>query len=112
LLPVAAVQSFDAVTWTHGENHSFLGMNIIAKPDGVSVDMTAYTEKCVKDQVQHNVAKTPARDDLFVDTESTKLSSKQREIFHTAVARLFCGGGARTPHHRRNCDVVKNITMP
>jgi hypothetical protein len=83
-------KNFANITVCNGSQHSYLAMNIVLGANGISVDMTAYINKCTKGKTFRRVATTPARDDLFEEPEdSEKLSVADKAEFHSEVAKLL-----------------------
>jgi hypothetical protein len=82
--------NFANLTVNRGKQHSYLAMNIVEGADDISVDMTAYIDKCTEGRVFGRPASSPARDDLFDEPEDSKpLSEDERVKFHSSVAQLL-----------------------
>ena len=82
--------SFTNLTVNRGKQHSYLAMNIVEEEEHISVDMTAYIEKCTEGKVFDRPATSPAREDLFDEPEeSAPLGEEDRVSFHSNVAQLL-----------------------
>ncbi len=86
-------QKFGKMTVTRGKNHVFLGMNIDFHDDGtVSIKMKDYIKEAIADFGEDvtQEAVTPAKRELFdIDETSGPLTTKDRETFHSVVAKLL-----------------------
>jgi hypothetical protein len=70
----------------------YLGMDFDFKssPGNVLINQTAYIEKMLKSHPVEGDAASPARNDLFEEEQdSLLLSPVEKELFHTAVAKLL-----------------------
>jgi hypothetical protein len=89
------------VTATRGRIHDYLGMELDYRKQGeLKINMTTYVENMLNDFPvklgKKDVAKTPARDNLFNLGTGAKLDTNRSEIFHTFVAKgLFLCERAR-----------------
>ena len=92
-----------AVTINRGDTHDYLGMTLnYSEPGKFKVDMRKYVADMIEcfigDGKEIGKAKTPAGEGLFGQSEkpSEKLDKKQKELFHTIVAKgLFLAKRAR-----------------
>ena len=84
---------FGKMTVTRGANHVFLGMDIrFAKDRTVKIKMKEYIKEAIADFGENisKIAATPAKKDLFdIDETSGELTTKDRETFHSIVAKLL-----------------------
>ena len=77
------------VKMTQGLLHDYLGMTLnYSVPGQVSIDMSHYVEKMVKEFPQENLkgasVASPWNEDLFkVQHDSVPLEKEQAELFHT-----------------------------
>jgi hypothetical protein len=91
----------ERVTATRGRVHNYLGMELDYRKQGeLKINMTKYVKNMLNDFPmklgKKDVAKTPARDNLFNLGTGAKLDTKRAEIFHTFVAKgLFLCKRAR-----------------
>jgi hypothetical protein len=98
------------VTATHGQVHGYLGMELDYRKQGkLKINMTKYIENMLNNFPvklrKKDVAKTPARDNLFNLGTGAKLDTKRSEIFHTFVAKgLF-------PCKRARPDIQQAISV-
>jgi hypothetical protein len=82
--------NFTNLTVNRGEQHSYLAMNIVEGEKDISVDMSAYIDKCIEGRVFGRAATSPAKDDLFDEPEdSASLDDTDRARFHSSVAQLL-----------------------
>lgn len=82
--------SFSNLTVNRGKQHSYLAMNIVEEHDTITVDMTAYIDKCIGSRTFGRAASSPARDDIFSEPEdATPLNEEERAKFHSCVAQLL-----------------------
>lgn len=81
---------FSKVTDKRGPKISYLGMSIDAESNGsIAVSMERYIEECIEMGGQSKIAKSPATEHLFVDKEDDPLNEKEKEMFHSKVAKLL-----------------------
>ena len=89
----AIEEKFGDMTVTRGKSHVFLGMNIDFHDDGTAtIKMKEYIKEAISDFGQEitRSATTPAKRDLFeINEDSGDLTEKDREIFHSVVAKLL-----------------------
>jgi hypothetical protein len=89
------------VTATRGGIHDYLGIELDSRKQGeLKINMTKCVENMLNDFPvnlrKKDMAKTPARDNLFILGAGAKLDTKRLEIFHTFVAKgLFLCKRAR-----------------
>ena len=82
--------NFEQVTANTGSEHSFLGMRIVVKENGIDVDMIAYLMKILEGKVSGKCVVSPADDGLLqVDENSPVLPSDASKVFHSDVAKLL-----------------------
>jgi hypothetical protein len=76
---------------TRGKVHEYLGMKITyAEDKSVIFDMTKMVQEVLNEYQQVKKATSPANKDLFdVNQSSPLLASKERESFHSMVAKLL-----------------------
>jgi hypothetical protein len=70
----------------------YLGMDFdfVSLPGNVVINQTAYIEKVLSAHPVEGEATSPARNNLFdEDTESPALQTADKEVFHTATAKLL-----------------------
>ena len=81
------------MTITRGNEHTFLGMNIVFKEDGtVSITMKYYIEEAIGDFPEeiNKKAPTPARKDLFAaENSSPRLDEERAQILHSLTMKLM-----------------------
>ena len=94
--------SIGKVKITRGKKHEYLGMTLdYSEPKKVKIDMTKYVKNDMitefPDADMQGTSVTPANDNLFkVNEHSPPLGNKEKESFHTMVAKgLFVGKRAR-----------------
>jgi hypothetical protein len=80
------------VTATHGRIHNYLGMELDYQKQGeLTINMTKYIKNMLNNFPvklgKKDMAKTPAKDNLFNLGTRAKLDTKRLEIFHTFVAK-------------------------
>jgi hypothetical protein len=69
---------------------SYLGMQFDFRIDGeVSITMKGYIDDIIRNYNVNSKAKTPATNELFKITDSTRLSVKDSDTFHSQVAKLL-----------------------
>jgi len=91
---VAAIeQHFGKMTVVQGQEHTFLGMEIVFNDNGtVRIGMKSYIKdaiKCFGEIVTKKVT-TPAQKNIFeLDSKSKKLDDARSDLFHTIVAKLL-----------------------
>ena len=89
----ALEEKFGEMSKSFGNKHEFLGMEIFFPGDGiVSIGMDQYVKEAIEefDLVVAKIAKSPARRTLFqLNNTSPLLNEKERENFHSVVARLL-----------------------
>jgi hypothetical protein len=89
------------VTATRGRIHNYLGMELDYQKQGeLKINMTKYVKNMLNNFPvklrKKDVAKMPARDNIFYLGTGAKLDTKRLEIFHTFVAKgLFLFKRAR-----------------
>jgi hypothetical protein len=89
------------VTATRGQVHEYLGMELDYQKQGEQkINMTKYVKNMLNNFPvklgKKDVAKTPARDNLFNLGTGAKLDTTRSEIFHMFVAKgLFLCKRAR-----------------
>ena len=82
--------NFNQVTVNRCKQHSYLGMNIVVRDDGIAVDMIAYIEKVIDGRHSGKKVTTPAEDTLLeVSETSPALSAEEAVKFHSDVAKLL-----------------------
>ena len=89
----AIEEKFGDMTVSRGKSHVFLGMDIDFHADGTAnIKMKEYIKEAISDFGQEitRSATSPAKRDLFeIKEESRDLTEKDREIFHSVVAKLL-----------------------
>lgn len=80
---------FREVKVRQGAENGYLGMRLTTAEDKLTVDMVAYIDKCLKECPSTATHATPADSNLFVVGESVELGAKEKEYFHSVVARLL-----------------------
>ena len=75
------------VTFDIGIKHSYLGMTFVFEDEEVRVNMDGYINSLTVST--NGTSSTPAGPDLFIDEESTLLSTVQQKELHTIVAKLL-----------------------
>ena len=89
----ALEEKFGEMTKSFGNSHEFLGMEIFFPGDGtVSIGMDRYIKQAIEefDLVVSRIATSPARRIVFqLNNTSPMLNEKERENFHSVVARLL-----------------------
>jgi hypothetical protein len=82
--------NFGHVTINRGKRHSYLGMNIVIRDDGIALDMIAYLEKAIGAKASGKKVTTPAEGTLLeVNEDSPALSTEEAVDFHSDVAKLL-----------------------
>ena len=84
-------KKFGKMSQTRGEDHDFLGMNIMFKHKKVKVGMKKHILKAINtfsEDITRDAA-TPATSYLFKTREVDKLDEKKAENFHSVVASLL-----------------------
>jgi hypothetical protein len=86
-------ERFDKMTVTRGREHIFLGMHITYTKERTAVIvMKEYLTEAIQESKMeiNRVAPTPAKKNLFdVDASAAPLNQKERDIFHSVVAKLL-----------------------
>eukprot|EP01033_Poteriospumella_lacustris_P015043 gene15043-10761_t len=80
---------FREVKVRQGAENGYLGMRLTTAEDKLTVDMIAYIDECLKECPSTATHATPADSTLFVVGESVELGAKEKEYFHSMVARLL-----------------------
>lgn len=81
--------AFDEVTAEISNDFSYLGMHIKITEGQVSVSMEGYIEELLREYKVDKGSTAPAKQDLFEEGDGARLTEKEREEFHGAVAKLL-----------------------
>ena len=82
--------TFKTITVNHGDNHSYLGMDITIVDNKAELSMKGYIDQLLQQYGINTGVNTPASNDLFVIHEdSALLDNDMRQQFHSAVAKLL-----------------------
>jgi hypothetical protein len=91
--------AYKKITIEDGPIINYLGMvlNFQFKSNAVQIDMSNYIINCIDAHQIEGIALTPALPNLFeVDSSSELLSTNEKELFHSSVAKLlFCAKRVR-----------------
>jgi hypothetical protein len=84
-------QRFGEVKFEISDKLNYLGMEFdFGVPDEVKIKMPGYTKDILDEAAVEGSVSTPATNDLFViDKKATLLENRDRESFHTFVAKLL-----------------------
>jgi len=78
------------VKFSLGSDVSYLGMHLRVEQGQIIVSMKAYIDALMEEYEVVGSAASPAKNDLFdIDRSSPLLSEKERQVFHTKVAKAL-----------------------
>jgi hypothetical protein len=80
---------FGVVQFEVGEDLSYLGMKIIIRDEGTTVDMSFYVAQILENEEVEVVALPTTKETYNVDEESKKLCEEEKKWFHSTTAKLL-----------------------
>jgi hypothetical protein len=103
-LRVHLKKRFGEVQFKIGEKLSYLGMQIIVKDKGTTVDMSFYIKKLLEGTTLKGQASPGNHSSFIVDEESQLLGECERKYFHSATAKVTILSKARQAGYSHTSD--------